>query len=200
MKRLLLALLALLVLAGCTSSGQSDPPAPTYRGKILNPAEPRPSFTLTDTDGKPFSFGTVTRGHPTFLFFGYTNCPDICPTTMHDVETALKAVPADVQAKTYVVFVTTDVEHDTTAVIKQWMANWTDGAKATFVGLRGTQGEIDAAQAAGKVFLAEDGGQTHSTEVKLYGPDDYAHVSFVYDQGVGDEQAAMIHDIPIVAG
>jgi len=201
MRRLLVALLALAALAGCTSSGgASEPAAPQYQGRPLTPAEPRPSFTLTDTAGKPFSFAAVTRGHPTLLFFGYTLCPDICPTTMADIEFALKRVPAEVAKQTYVVFVSTDVKNDTPAVIKEWLGNFDKGAEATFVGLHGTQGEVDAAQAVSKVFLAEEGGQTHSTEVKLYGPDDYAHVSYVYDQGAGDEQAAMAHDIQLIAG
>lgn len=205
-RRLVPALVALvLVLAGCSSSGTSKPKPSglvgqnqvgPYEGAGLTPPQPRPSFTLTDTSGKKFSFGSATAKRPTFLYFGYTNCPDICPETMADLRIALTKVPASVASKTYVVFVTTDVKHDTSAVIKKWLSNFDAGSKATWVGLRGTQAQIDAAQAAAHITLAEDGGQTHSAQVLLYGPDDYAHVTFL---ATSDEQKQMAHDLPIVA-
>ncbi len=203
----LLALAA--ALAGCSSSGGSGAPASpvasqlngqggdgTYAGFGLTPPQPRPTFTLTDTSGKAFSFGTRTAGHPTLLFFGYTNCPDVCPETLADASIALKSVPAAVAAKTYVVFVSTDVKHDTGPVINKWLGNFDAGSKATYVGLRGTQAQIDAAQAAAHVTLAEDGGATHSAELLLYGPDDYAHVSFLQSN---TEQQQIAHDLTVVA-
>ncbi len=199
-----------LVLAGCSSSGSAGPSATAsqlndqtgggkYEGFGLTPPQPRPSFTLTDTAGKSFAFGTATRGRPTLLFFGYTNCPDVCPTTMADAAVALTKVPAAVAAKTMVVFVSTDVKRDTGPVIAKWIANFSaiaKNTKATFVGLRGTQQQVDAAQAAAHITLAEDGGQTHSAQLLLYGPDDYARVSFLQST---TEQAAIEHDLPIVA-
>ena len=196
-----------LVVAGCSSSGSSTKSASasqlndqggssTYEGFGLTPAQPRPSFTLTDTTGKQFAFGTATQGRPTLLFFGYTNCPDVCPTTLADASIALKKVPAAVAAKTMVVFVSTDVKRDTGPVIAQWLSNFDAGSKATFVGLRGTQQQIDAAQAAAHITLAEDGGATHSAALLLYGPDDYARVQFLQSN---TEQQAIAHDLPIVA-
>ena len=64
-----------------------------------------------------------------------------------------------------------------------------------FVGLYGTQAQIDAAQAAAHVALAEDEGHTHSAQVLLYGPDDYARVSYAESDNESD---AMAHDLPIV--
>jgi protein SCO1/2 len=205
-KRVLFAALALitLVLAGCSSSG-SPKPKPSellgqnqsgkYQGAGLDPAQPRPSFTLTDTAGRPFAFGTETRGHPTFLYFGYTDCPDVCPTTMADVMTALGKVPASVAAKAYVVFVTTDIKHDTGPVIKEWLSHFAH-PPAKWIGLRGTQAEIDAAQAAAHITVASDEGKTHSASVLLYGPDDYARVLYLQSD---NEAQAMAHDLPIVA-
>lgn len=195
-----------LVLAGCSSSGAptgsqtglSDrQPSGKYAGFELSTPRPRPSFTLTDTAGEPFAFGSVTAGHPTLLFFGYTHCPDECPTTMADVRLALSKLPQALQRTTYVVFVSTDVKRDTGPVLRDWLAKFSDGVAATYVGLRGTQQQIDAAQAAAHVFLAEDGGETHSTQLLLYGPDDYAHVSFAIS---GNEADQIAHDLPVVAG
>jgi protein SCO1/2 len=202
-----LALTAVLA-AGCTSSHPStpkpsglndQPQTGTYDGVGMDPAQPRPSFTLTDAQGKPFAFGTRTAGHPTLLYFGYTNCPDICPTTLADIHNALAAVPVALQKQVDVVFVSTDVKHDTGPVITEWLHNFDTGVQATFVGLRGTQAQIDAAQASAHIFLAEDDGQTHSTQVLLFGHDDYAHVQYVYSGTGGNEAKQMAHDLPIVA-
>lgn len=201
-RRLAAALGALAVLvAGCSGSGgpgrTSDTNRATqYDGAGLIPPQPRPNFQLTDASGKPFAFGRETAGHPTLLYFGYTHCPAECPTTMADVRLALRDVPAEVAAKTFVVFVTTDVRRDTGHRLASWLRQFSIGTKATWVGLRGTQAQINAAQAAAHVPLATDKGETHSLEVLLYGPDDYAHVAFLLSK----EQAKQIaHDLAIVA-
>ena len=209
MKRIAAVLLAVLalVLAGCSSSSSGAPkPKPSellpknaagpYQGAGLDPAQPRPSFTLTDTAGKSFAFGTITSGHPTFLYFGYTNCPDICPETMADIGIALSKVSPAIAAKTYVVFVTTDVKRDTGPVIATWLSHMPGHDKGHWVGLRGTQAQIDAAQAAAHIAVATDDGETHSAQALLYGPDDYARVTFLQS---ANEQQAMEHDLPIVA-
>ena len=207
---LLLAAVALLALAGCSDKQEkADNPGGAIirssqdpnglRGATLDQPYSMPATTLTDTGGNPFNLVTSTKKPVTLVFFGYTNCPDVCPTTMADIHNALLKVPAAVQQRTYVVFVSTDVKRDTGPVLTQWLHNFDGGVAATFVGLRGTQAQIDAAQAAAHILVAEDGGQTHSTQVLLYGPDDYARVSYVYSGGDGNEAAQMAHDLPIVA-
>jgi len=204
-RRLVAGVLAALVLAGCSSGGHPSPapsgsdlndhPNQTYSGLGLTPAQPRPQFTLTDTAGQPYAFGKATAGKPTLLYFGYTHCPDVCPTTLADIAQALQAVPAQVRARTQVVFVTTDVKRDTPAVLKRYLAQFDPGLPNRFVGLSGTQGQIDAAQVAAHVELAEDEGQTHAAQVLLYGSDDYAHVAFLQST---DEAQQMTHDLPLV--
>ncbi|MGI8678754.1 MAG: SCO family protein [Jatrophihabitans sp.] len=207
MIRLLALLLAVAgLVAGCASSGGSAknsasqlngrPIGATYQGAGLTPAQPRPNFTLADTAGRSFAFGSTTAGHPTLLYFGYTHCPDVCPTTMIDTSIALKSLPAALQKKTYVVFVTTDVKGDSGPVLAKWLTNFTAGAQATFVGLTGTQAQIDAAQAGAHVTVAEDGGQTHSSELLLYGADNYARVAFLQSNTL---QEQISHDLPLVA-
>ena len=107
------------------------------------------------------------------------------------------AVPAAIRAKTLVVFVTTDPKRDSGSVIRKWLSQYTGGVPAAnWIGLRGDQAQIDAAQAAAHVAVAADHGQTHSLSVLLYGPDDYAHVSFALTD---TERQQMVHDLPIVA-
>lgn len=200
------AAVAVALLAAACDSGSSANAKPselndktgggTYQGFGLVPPQPRPAFTLTDTQGKPFPFAQATSGQPTLLYFGYTHCPDVCPATMADVGNALRGVPASLQKRTRVVFVTTDVKRDSGPVIAAWLAHFDTGLPNTFVGLTGTQAQIDAAQAAAHVQLAEDEGQQHSAQVLLYGSDDYARVQYLQSDNESDQMA---HDLPLVA-
>ena len=198
-----------LALAGCgtadaTASAGHSHSAPAsvsgvqgrYAGVTLPKPYERPSFTLTDQDGTPFDFGAATKGKPTLLFFGYTNCPDVCPTTMADIAVALRTVKPDLAKQVQVVFVTTDPTRDTPAVLGQYMDRFDSDLPVRFTGLTGDQAALDAAQAAAGVPVAEDGGQTHSALLLLYGDDDKAHVAF--DAGNGARDIA--HDLPLVAG
>jgi protein SCO1/2 len=205
-------LLAALLLAGCGSDGakadgssSAAKPVPSelngrpegvYQGLGLVPPRPRPQFTLTDTAGREFKFGAETAGKPTLLFFGFTHCPDVCPTTLADIANGLRQVPAAVRAQTQMVFVTTDVKRDSAAVINNYLAKFDVGLPNKFIGLRGTQSAIDAAQVAARVTLAEDEGQTHSAQVLLYGTDDYARVAFLQST---NGAAQIAHDLPLVA-
>jgi protein SCO1/2 len=150
----------------------------TYAG--LDLAEPyrRPSFTLTDTTGAAFDFTTATAGKPTLLFFGYTNCPDVCPTTMADIAVALRGLDAALVQQLQVVFVTTDPARDGPAVLGEWLGRFDADLATRFIGLTGDQATIDQAQLATGVPLAEDGGKLHSSLLLLYGSDDEAHVAF----------------------
>jgi protein SCO1/2 len=206
-KRLVVPLVALALFAvACSSSSHPSPKgsqlvdqqgtANGFQGVGVTPPQPRPSFQLTDTSGKAFSFAQATNGHPTLLYFGYTNCPDVCPTTMFDIGSALRALPAALQQKTYVVFVTTDVKHDTGKVIAKWLSNFDSGTAAQFVGLTGTQDQIDAAQAAAHIQLATDDGATHAANVLLFGADNYARVTYLQST---NEQQQIAHDLPMVA-
>jgi protein SCO1/2 len=182
------AVLLAFLLAACSSSGGGAKTSTSnlndqinssgkFAGLGLEPAQPRPSFTLTDDTGKPFSF-SQTSGHPTFLFFGYTNCPDVCPTTFADIAVALRKLDPSVAAQVQVVFVTTDPARDTPRVIRTWLDRFDADLPTQFVGLTGDQATLDQAQLSAGVPLAEDNGQTHSALLLLYGADDVAHVAF----------------------
>jgi len=197
--RLAVLLSAGLLLAGCGGSGGSTGPAVSqagaahshsapaqvrgddggsYAGIDLDPPYQRPSFTLTATSGAPYDFTTATKGRPTLLFFGYTNCPDVCPTTFADIAVALRKLDPSVAAKVQVVFVTTDPARDTPQAIRGWLDRFDADLPTQFVGLTGDQPALDQAQLSAGVPLAEDGGKTHSALLLLYGADDVAHVAF----------------------
>lgn len=206
MRRLLLpVLLAGLALGGCgvpadTADGQSPTSATAsedsgaFRGLQLQVPLPRPEFTLTDEAGAPYDFRTETAGKPTFLFFGFTNCPDICPTTMADVAVAIRDMPAEIAADVQVVFVTTDPTTDTGPVLTEYLDHFDTDLPNGFVGLTGTIPEVEAAQRAAKVTVAQDMGRSHSAQLQLYGPDDLARVVYVGGSSPDD----IVHDLPLI--
>jgi protein SCO1/2 len=94
------------------------------------PGLPKPNFTLTDTNGNPYDLDGQTQGYLTALYFGYTNCPDVCPTHMANIAAALRQLPASVTSHIKVLFVTTDPARDTPAVLRAWLNNF----DPTFIG------------------------------------------------------------------
>jgi protein SCO1 len=185
-----------------TGHGHADAPAaveaPEDRYAGLDLAEPyrRPSFTLTDTTGAPFDFKSATAGRPTLLFFGYTNCPDICPTTMADVAVALRGLDEPLLSDLQVVFVTTDPATDSPEVLGEYLGRFDADLPVRFVGLTGDQATIDQAQLSTGVPLAEDQGRLHSSLLLLYGTDDEAHVAF----DAGNTSRDIAADLRLVAG
>ena len=152
-------LLGALLVAGCSAGARTAavpaPPAAAFHGvEPAGPLRERPSFVLRDTAGERYDFREQTAGRPTLLYFGYTSCPDECPTAMADIAGALRATPSPLRGKTRVVFVTTDPDRDTPARLRAWL----DGFSTDYVGLVGTQAEVDAAQQAVGVSPARKGG------------------------------------------
>jgi protein SCO1/2 len=113
---------------------------------------------------------------------------------MADVAAALRGVPDPVRRAARVVFVTTDPVRDTGPALAAWLRRFDADLPSRFVGLTGTRSQLDAAQVAARVPVAEDDGQTHSAELLLYGTDDYARV--VYLDGSSPEDIG--HDLPAV--
>jgi protein SCO1 len=112
-------------------------------GVKLMPVRPKPDFTLTDTRGQPFHFASDTHGAVTLLYFGYTNCPDVCPQHMVNIAGALKRMSPAEQSRVRVVFVTTDPLRDTPERLRGWLDNFNRG----FIGLTGGVDEVNAIQA-----------------------------------------------------
>ena len=145
-----------LALTGCaaTASAPAAAPAATaFHGNEPVRETPRPSFVLTTAEGERYDFAERTRGRPTLLYFGYTSCPDECPTAMADITAALRTTPADLRERMVVVFVTTDPDRDSAPVLRRWV----DRFSTEYVALRGTQAEVDAAQEAAGVAAAPKG-------------------------------------------
>ena len=190
------AFIGIAVAALLLGRGADEPtPSSRWHGTLLEPASPRPSFVLTDTDGRPFDFAAETGGKLTLLFYGYTNCPDICPIHMATIAQALDRINVDAQ----VVFVTTDPARDTPERIRAWL----DTFDPSFIGLTGTPDEVAAAQQAIGMTVAiadppdAEGNYTvgHGSGVWVITPDDRVHLIY----GFGTRQDDWVADLPAIA-
>jgi protein SCO1/2 len=128
---------------GCTQVAGSTEQSTRYPGATVLPISyVKPDLTLTDTSGRPFNLTSQTAGAITLVYFGYTNCPDVCPINMALIAQALKRLPAAQRARIKVVFVTTDPVRDTPPVIRAWLNDF----DPSFIGLAGTEDQIHQAE------------------------------------------------------
>jgi len=103
-------------------------------------------FKLTDQNGNPITDADL-KGRPFLVFFGYTHCPDVCPTTLFDVSEVMRALGKDAD-RTGALFITVDPERDTPAVIKDYLSSFDPHLR----GATGDQAAVDAAEKAYRVY------------------------------------------------
>ncbi|MFF9085692.1 SCO family protein [Streptomyces sp. NPDC014991] len=139
---------ATLTLSACGTGDDGDAPVAVVSGgsdagkaaTVLDQPFTKPDLVLTDTHGRKYDLRKETEGHPTLLYFGYTHCPDICPTTMSNIAVAQKTLPKGEQNDLRVVFVTTDPGRDTPAELGKWLK----GIDPRFIGLTGDFAAVKA--------------------------------------------------------
>jgi protein SCO1/2 len=144
-RSILAGALALAALAGCDIVGRDKP----FHGVDLTGASYAQHLALTDQNGQPRTLGDF-KGKVTVVFFGYTQCPDVCPATMAELAEVKRSLGAD-GSRVQGVFVTVDPERDTPALLKSYMA----GFDPSFVALRGTPEQTQAVAKEFKVFYAK---------------------------------------------
>ena len=127
-------------------------------------------FRLTDHTGKPRSLADF-KGKIVVLFFGYTQCPDVCPTTLTELSQVKQLLGADAD-KLQVLLVTVDPQRDTPDVLKAYMANF----DPAFLALRGSPEELAAMTKDYKVYYKRTEGKT-PTSYSM----DHSAASYVYD-------------------
>jgi len=128
---ILLGLGVLVGVALILTGWQYFQPAYTFRGSLIDPPVPAADFELTDQHGQTFRL-SEHNGKIVLLFFGYTNCPDVCPLTLSEfkrIKASLGSQASDVRF----VFITVDPERDTGEVLGQYIQNF----DTDFVGLSG---------------------------------------------------------------
>jgi protein SCO1/2 len=195
---------AALTLSACGSGDDGKQPVTVVSEEtasdkaaiVLDKPFEKPDLVLTDTHGKKYDLRKETQGKPTLIYFGYTNCPDVCPLTMSNIAVAKKQLPKAEQDELRVVFVTTDPERDTPAALGKWLK----GIDAQVVGL---SGDFDTIQAGARTLgisieppHKDKNGKmvsTHGTQVVAFSPKtDAGYVIYTEDAQVDD----YIKDLP----
>jgi protein SCO1/2 len=172
-----IAVIAFAVLAGAVTAWfttRGDEPAALAQATLFDAPRPLPDFRLVDHAGRPFDRERL-RGRWHFLFFGFTHCPDVCPTTLATlaaVRSRLRDLPQSEQPRA--VLVSVDPERDTAEALAQYVPHF----DPEFVGVTGDPAAIAAlAQELGVAIMigapAADGGYTvdHTAALFLVDPD-----------------------------
>ena len=134
---LLTLALAAGVAAGYLMLGRHPVAPPATAALLLHTPKALPDFALVDGDGKPFSNARLA-GHWTFLYFGYTHCPDACPTTLAALAQCMHELGADVHPQ--VVFVSVDPKRDDAKLLKDYAAYF----DPAFLGATGSEDQLQA--------------------------------------------------------
>lgn len=188
--RFLTFLALVATLAGCDRTT-----APSFKAIDITGAEYAQGFDLPDSSGQRRTLADF-KGKVTLVFFGFTHCPDVCPTTLLEIAEVKKALGAGGE-RIQGIFVTVDPERDTPEVLKAYVDNFGAG----FVALRGTMEETAEVAKAFKVYYAKVPGQTPGSYTM-----DHTAGSYVFDAngkvrlftryGTGAE--ALKHDLQIL--
>ncbi|MFA7344990.1 MAG: SCO family protein [Terrimicrobiaceae bacterium] len=171
------ALIVLFSMAGNSSS--------PWFGQYDAETHPAFDFSLADQDGKPFRLQDL-RGQAVLLSFGFTRCPNICPTTLGHLAAVYRKLPPSAQERTKVVFISVD-ERDSPASLKEYVPFFND----RFIGLTGTPADLGTtARAYGASFrkapaVGSDMGDymiDHSTYTYLIDPEGNLRVLYRFEQ------------------
>ncbi len=168
MKKLLALFALALLLVACDKF--SNKPV-VFNNVDITGAEYARDFKLTDHTGKARTLADF-KGKVVFLFFGFTQCPDVCPTTMAEMAAVMKALGPKAE-QVQVLFMTVDPERDTQELLSQYVPAF----HPSFIGLRGDAAATAAVAKEFKVFYAKSPGST---------PDSYSvdhtYGSYVFDR------------------
>jgi protein SCO1 len=186
----LLAVLSVGALSGCDklglgSSSSSAAPA-SFHGVDITGADYARKLQLKDVDGRMRDLSEF-KGKVVFVFFGFTQCPDVCPTTMAELSEVRKRLGPDGD-RVQGVFVTVDPERDTAAVLKAYLG----GMDPSFIGLRGELPDIEAASREFKVFYQKVPTQNnnytmdHTAGAFVFDPDGQVRLFVRYGTKVDD--------------
>ena len=184
------ALLGLLVACG----GGGGEASTELNGTPLDPPAEVAATPLVDTDGSAYSLVDDTDKDLTLVFFGYTNCPDICGQVMATLAGTLARLDDGAKERLDVVFVTTDPARDTEPVVEEYV----DAFDPSIIGLTGGLGDIVAVGES--LYVGVDQGEklpsggydvTHGTRVMAIDSDDQTHVMWDHDVS----QAQLAHDV-----
>ncbi len=163
------AALATLLATALAAAGCSEN-KPQFKAVDITGAEYARDFPLPDASGKPRSVKEFS-GKAVVIFFGYTQCPDVCPTTLTELVQARKLLGPDGD-KVQGIFVTVDPERDTPQVLSAYMASF----DPSFIALRGSPEQLAAVAKDFKIYYKKVDGKTPGSYTM-----DHSAASYVYD-------------------
>ena len=182
--RRVFALGALAALAGCKPMGGADGPKGAFKAVDITGADYAKDFSLPDVDGKVRTIADF-KGKAVLVFFGFVQCPDVCPTTMAELAQVKKQLGAEGE-RIQGVFITVDPERDTPEVLKGYVRNF----DPSFVALRGTPEQTLATAKAFKIFYEKVPGKTpggytvnHTAASYLFDPQGRVRLYVRYGSG-----------------
>jgi protein SCO1/2 len=197
-RRLFLSSLSLLLSLGLTACG--DKPGEKAGGeKFINTdltgLDYAKDFALIDHHGQPRTLADF-RGKVVVMFFGYTQCPDVCPTTMAEMSSVMKQL-GSLADKVQVIFVTIDPERDTQALLAAYVPNF----DARFLGMYGDKAATDKVTKDFKVFYQKVEGKTPGSYTMdhtagSYVFDTQGHIRIFLHHGQGPEP--IVHDLKLL--
>jgi protein SCO1 len=161
----------LSLLAACAALAACKESKPSFNAIDISGADYAKGFTLPDADGKMRTLADF-KGKVVAMFFGYTQCPDVCPTTMAELVEARKLLGPDGD-KVQVVFVTLDPERDTPAVLKAYVSNF----DPSFVALVPTPAQLEQVARDYKVYYKKAEGTTPTSYTM-----DHSAATYIYDR------------------
>jgi len=193
LKNLLAALFWLMAAAlagGCGDQAQ----APRFKLTDVTGAGFGKALNLTDHNGRPRTLADF-RGKVVTVFFGFTHCPDVCPTTLAEMAQVMKELGADAN-QLQVLFVTVDPERDTQQLLAQYVPSFHPG----FIGLYGDRDATARAAKEFKIYYNQQPAKSGSYSV------DHSAGTFILDRGgrlrlyaqYGQGPAALLHDIRLL--
>ena len=149
-RRTIYVVLALIVVLAAAAIYELTKPIAFY-GTLIQPPKPMADFTLQSVNG-PVKLSDF-HGKYAVIYFGYTSCPDVCPTTLAKLNAALGKLESKDASQVQVIFVSVDYKRDT----PESVASYTRNFSPNFIGLSGTQEQIDqATQEFGIYYKLDD--------------------------------------------
>ena len=184
-----MGLLLSMLVAGC---GPSAPSKSVFQGTDITGVDWGKDFSLVDHTGRRRSLVDF-HGKAVAIFFGYTHCPDVCPTTLGEMAQMLKQLGKDAD-QVQVLLVTLDPARDTPAVLAQYVPSFHPG----FLGLTGTEEEVALVAKSFKVFYQKQASSSkmgytldHSANTFVFDPQGRLRLMYGFGRGV----VPMVHDI-----
>lgn len=170
---------------------------PTFLGTLYaEPFPPATEINLQKADDSIFNL-SEQKGKVTLLFFGYTSCPDFCPTTLAEMKQVLDGLDEENKDKVQVVFITVDPENDT----PEKMEEYTNRFHSSIIGLSGSQEELQTIWTGYGIFRAETDTETalgkvidHTVRLYLIDLDGNLRLSYAY----GTPYQDILHDVELL--